>query len=106
MLDSATIAIFAIVSVGFAVLLLALASLLRAKFRDDVKETVYECGMPTQGDTEIRTNMRFYTYALLFVLFDVETLYLYPWAVGAKDSGLQGLAVIGIFVGMLLLGLF
>ena len=106
MLEMANVGIFAIVAAGFAVVTLSLAWLLRARVKDSRKETAYECGMPAQGSTEIRTNIRFYTFALLFVLFDVETLYLYPWAVRAKNSGLMGLLTIGIFVGMLLLGLF
>ena len=106
MTDLANVFVYALVAVGFAAVALGAAWVLRAKAFDPLKETVYECGMPAQGDTEIRTNIRFYTYALLFVLFDVETLYLYPWAVEAKAAGFPGLAFIGIFVGMLFLGLF
>jgi len=105
-IELANVGIFAIVAVGFAAVTLILASKLRAYIKNVNKDTVYECGIPSVGDTEIRTNIRFYTYALLFVLFDVETLYLYPWAVKAKASGLAGFLTIGIFVGMLFLGLF
>lgn len=106
MIELANVGIFALVAAGFAILNLALAWLLRAKISDPRKETVYECGMPAEGDTEGRINIRFYTYALLFVLFDVETLFLYPWAVRAKELGVTGLLEIGAFIGVLFLGLF
>lgn len=106
MVELANVGVFALVAIGFAAVTLALAALLRAKFGNERKATVYECGMEAQGDTEIRTNMRFYTFALLFVLFDVETLYLYPWAVRAKTAGVGGFVAISIFAGLLLLGLF
>ena len=106
MIELANVAIFGVVAILFTGVTLGAAALLRAKFGYAAKETVYECGMPAQGDTEIRINMRFYTYALLFVLFDAETLYLYPWAVRAKESGWTGFAAIGIFMGLLFLGLF
>ena len=105
MIELVNVAIFGIVAIGFASVTLVLAYILRASRKDSRKETVYECGMPAQGDTEIRTNIRFYGYALLFVLFDIETLYLYPWAVKAKEAGLEGLMVIGFFVSVLFLGL-
>ena len=105
MIELANAGIFAVVAVGFAVVTLGAAWLLRARRQDDAKETPYECGMPSQGESEIRTNIRFYGFALLFVLFDVETLYLYPWAVRARELGLFGLGAIGIFVGILFLGL-
>ncbi|MBI4667826.1 MAG: NADH-quinone oxidoreductase subunit A, partial [Elusimicrobia bacterium] len=102
----ADVGIFAVVAVGFTAITLIMARLLRPRVKDACKETVYECGMPAQGTTQVRTNIRFYTFTLLFVLFDVETLYLYPWAVRAKESGVSGLIAIGIFVGVLFLGLF
>src|SRR5438552_1092151 len=100
MTDLANIAVFAIVAIGFAAVTLMLYAILRSKSHDPRKETTYECGMPAEGDAEIRTNIRFYTYALLFVLFDVESLYIFPWAVNAKLSGIPGLGFIGVFVGM------
>ncbi len=106
MIELANVAIFGIVAVGFATVSLLLAYLLRAFRKDLLKDTVYECGMPSQGDSEIRTNIRFYSYALLFVLFDIETLYLYPWAVKAREMGFAGFLPIAIFIGMLFLGLF
>jgi NADH-quinone oxidoreductase subunit A len=61
--------------------------------------------MPTVGTTEIKTHIRFYLYALLFVVFDVEALYVIPWAVAARGMGPTALAEMGVFLGILLLGL-
>ncbi|MBI4063945.1 MAG: NADH-quinone oxidoreductase subunit A [Elusimicrobia bacterium] len=105
MLELANLGVFAVVAVGFAAVALMIAWIVRPEVAEEGKLTPYECGMPAQGSTEIRTHIRFYTFALFFVLFDVETLYLYPWAVQARSAGLPGLAAIGIFVGMLFLGL-
>ena len=92
--ELANVGIFAVIAVGFATVTLTLARIFRAYVKDDRKMTAYECGMPAQGGTEIRTNIRFYNFALLFVLFDVETLFIYPWAVRAKESGMAGLLAI------------
>ncbi|MBI4369562.1 MAG: NADH-quinone oxidoreductase subunit A [Elusimicrobia bacterium] len=104
--EFSNVGIFAVIAIGFAAVTLALAKIFRAHVKDDRKMTAYECGMPAQGGTEIRTNIRYYNFALLFVLFDVETLFIYPWAVRAKEAGAAGLLAIGIFAGMLFLGLF
>ena len=106
MIELANVGIFALVAIAFVIVNLLIAWALRARVADPRKTTVYECGMPTQGDTEIRTNIRFYIFALLFVLFDIEALYLFPWAVRAKEMGLIAFVEIAFFVGILFLGLF
>ncbi|MBI2070110.1 MAG: NADH-quinone oxidoreductase subunit A [Elusimicrobia bacterium] len=108
MIEMANIGIFAVLAVIFATVTLSAAWLLRARARvqEERKMMPYECGILPSGGTDIRIHLRFYTFALLFVLFDVETLYIFPWAVKAKEAGAAGLLAIGIFAGMLLLGLF
>ena len=81
------------------------SQLLRPQVADSIKETTYECGMPAVGGTEVRTNVRFYVYALLFVIFDVETLFVYPWAVTARDLGPMALLEMIVFLAVLFLGL-
>ncbi len=100
-----TVYVFALIAVAFAAVSLFASSLLRPKVEDAVKGTTYECGMPAVGTTEIKTHVRFYVYALLFVIFDVEALYVYPWAVTARASGGVALVEMGIFLAILLLGL-
>ena len=82
-----TVLVFAVVAVGFPAVVLIAAAVLRPYVADPVKRTTYECGMDAIGTTEIETNIRFYLFALLFVIFDVEALYVYPWAVSAKSLG-------------------
>jgi len=101
----ATVLVFAIVAVAFAVVALLVAALLRPKVADALKPTTYECGMEAIGSTEIKTNVRFYIFALLFVIFDVEALYVYPWAVTARSLGPTAIVEMGIFLGILIGGL-
>ncbi len=58
-----------------------LSRLLRPKVKDRVKETIYECGEPTIGSSWVRFDIRFYTVAIVFLLFEVEVAFLFPWAV-------------------------
>lgn len=96
---------FVIVGVGFAAVTLGLAKVLRPSLPYARKESTYECGIPAVGSTEIKLNIRFHLYALLFVLFDVEILYVYPWAVTARELGTLALVEMGVFISILLLGL-
>ena len=79
--------------------------LFRPFVADPVKRTTYECGMDALGTTEVKTNIHFYLYALLFVVFDVEALFVYPWAVVAKDKGVLALGEMAVFLVILVGGL-
>src|SRR5690242_14263161 len=68
------------------------------------KGETYECGVPTQGQSTIQFNIGYYLFALIFLIFDVELVFLYPWAVVAKHVGLLALADIGIFLFVLFVG--
>jgi NADH:ubiquinone oxidoreductase subunit 3 (subunit A) len=89
----------------FAAVTLIAAKLLRPRVEYARKLSTYECGIPATGTTEVKLNIRFYVFALLFVIFDVETLYVYPWAVSAKGIGKLALIEMGIFLSILFLGL-
>lgn len=69
------------------------------------KETTYECGEEPVGNAWIQFNMRYYVFALLFVAFDVETIFLYPWAVVYKQLGMFAFVEAAIFIVILLVGL-
>ena len=69
------------------------------------KLDTYECGVPLQSETRERFSVRFYLVAILFILFDIETVFLLPWAVLHRELGVAGLAEVGIFVAVLGLGL-
>jgi len=104
---SAYAVVYAIVllAVAFAAVTLVAAKLLRPKVEYARKLSTYECGIPATGSTEVKLNIRFYVFALLFVLFDVETLFVYPWAVTAKGMGHFALAEMGVFLAILAVGL-
>jgi NADH:ubiquinone oxidoreductase subunit 3 (chain A) len=70
-----------------------------------VKGEPYECGIPTRGTSWIPVSVGFYLFAILFLMFDVETVFLYPWAVVVKNFGVMALLSIGFFLLVLVLGL-
>jgi NADH-quinone oxidoreductase subunit A len=98
------IALAAIIAAAFGILPLLLSTLLVPKRPDRVKNAPYECGVETIGPTEIQFHNRFYLYALIFVIFDVEAVFLFPWAVSYGNLGLFALIEVLIFVGLLLVG--
>jgi NADH-quinone oxidoreductase subunit A len=65
---------------------------------DPVKSSTYECGMETIGKTWVQFNFRYYFYAILFVAFDILTIFLYPWAVSLKQLAGFGLAAVAILI--------
>ena len=96
---------FVVIGVAFATVTLLAAKLLRPAVPYARKESTYECGIPAVGSTEVKLNIRFHTFALLFVLFDVEILYVYPWATTARELGNIALLEMGAFLTILFLGL-
>lgn len=101
----AAIYVISVIAAGFAALTLVAAKLLRPRVEYARKLSTYECGMPAVGTTEVKLNIRFYVFALLFVVFDVETLFVYPWAVTARQLGPAAIAEMGVFLAVLFLGL-
>jgi len=103
------VGIFLIIAIGFTVtipllpILLKLMGLMPQK-KNPNKTTTYECGMQTIGDSRVQYNFRFYFFAVLFVLLDMLTIFLYPWAVDIKDLGFGGLVAVGIFLIILVVG--
>ena len=70
-----------------------------------VKGEPYECGIPTRGSSWLPVSIGYYLFAILFLIFDVETVFLYPWAVVVKDFGVMALCSIGFFLLVLVFGL-
>jgi len=95
--------IFPIGGIGSSWLLGVLG--VRPQHADKVKEATYECGVETEGPTWVQFNFRYYYFALLFVMFDVETVFIFPWAVNVKALGVFGLVEAGTFIVILALGL-
>ena len=94
-------------AIGFALAPLAVVALIAPRKRSLAKSDVYECGVKTHGETWIRFRIQYYIYALLFVIFDIETVFLYPWAVIYRNSGGMmwfNLAEMLVFVAILFVG--
>ncbi len=99
------IGIFAIIAILFPVIALGLAFVVRPKKPNPIKSSTYECGLETIGETWVQFRVQYYIYALVFVVFDVETVFLYPWAVAYNKLGLFALVEMFIFLGILVGGL-
>lgn len=83
---------------------LLFAKLIRPSKPSKSKSMAYECGVDPIGDSRARYSVRFYVIAILFVVFDVETIFLFPWAVQYKALGLFGLVEMLVFLGILIAG--
>lgn len=91
----------------FAALMLALANWLGPKNKSSTKQLPFECGAVSVGEAgRQRFNVRFYLIAMLFILFDVEVIFLYPWAVALPSLGWPALIQMLVFVSLLGVGLF
>lgn len=101
----AFIALFAIVALIFPFAGFIVARILRPKKPNPVKQATYECGLETIGETWVQFRVQYYLYALVFVLFDVEAVFLFPWAVSINQLGLYALVEMFIFLGLLIAGL-
>jgi NADH:ubiquinone oxidoreductase subunit 3 (subunit A) len=99
------IAIFAIIAIGLPIIGLAVAWLLRPKKPNAAKNATYECGMETIGETWVQFKAQYYLYALIFVVFDVEAVFIFPWAVAYNRLGLYALVEMILFVAILVGGL-
>ena len=82
-----------------------LAKLISPRSFNERKEGAYECGVPTRGRSWMQFRVGYYLFAILFLMFDVETMFLFPWAVVMKTLGTSGLLAVGVFLFVLILGL-
>jgi len=96
--------IFALVAFLVGAGTLLIAALIRPRNPFQTKLMPYECGITPYDNARGRYTVRFYIVAILFVVFDVETIFLFPWAVQYKLLGLFGLLEMGIFLGILIVG--
>ena len=96
---------FLLVAVVLAVVLVSLPRLMAPRHASTLKSQTYECGEEPIGEPWVRFRVAYYIFALAFVVFDVESVFLYPWAVIIRKLGVYGLVQMAIFIGILLLGL-
>ena len=99
------IGLFVVVALLFPFLAVGVAWIIRPKKPTPMKQSTYECGLETIGETWVRFKVQFYIYALVFVLFDVEAVFLFPWAVAYHQLPLFALLEMFIFIGILVAGL-
>ena len=92
-----------ILAVLFAGVTVFLSSILGPRRHSKVKSEPFECGVPTEGAQYVETPVKFYIIALLFLVFDLECVFLYPWAVYYKKLGLFGFVEMFIFILILLI---
>jgi len=95
--------IFAVAAVVVLALLLV-ASKVGPKSTNPAKAEPFESGNPPRGDARIRFSIRFYLVAMLFLIFDLEVVFLYPWAIYFRQLGVFGLVQMGIFLTILAIG--
>ena len=101
----AFIAIFFVAAVSFPLAPLVLAYFLRPKRPTPIKQSTYECGLEAIGDLRVQFKVQYYLYALAFVIFDIEVVFLYPWAVAFNQLGLYGFTAAAVFLIILTAGL-
>jgi NADH-quinone oxidoreductase subunit A len=89
---------------GFALTSIGLSAVLGPRKPTPEKLAPYECGMPPVGDARERQSVKFYLVAMIFLLFDIEVAFLYPWAMALRDLGWPGLVQIVLFMLLLLAG--
>lgn len=105
-IQNVTLAIVALlVGVCLVALALWLAGLISPKSYNPQKGEAYECGIPTRGESMAQFKVGYYLFAILFLMFDVETVFLYPWAVRVHALGGSCVTAIAIFFGIIVLGL-
>ncbi len=105
-LDYVPIVIQFVFVAGFIALMLALSHFIGPRRNSRNKDASFECGIPQHGNARIPFSVKYFLVAILFVLFDVEVIFLYPWAVNFREMGMEGLIKMVLFMGLLLVGFF
>jgi NADH-quinone oxidoreductase subunit A len=95
-----------ILAVGFVVGTIIISGKLGPKRTSEVKDKNFECGIESVGNARIPFSVKYFLVAILFVLFDVEVIFLYPWAVNFKELGIEGMLKMIVFMALLLVGFF
>lgn len=104
-MGSSALILLVIVGIAFAGGGILISKVLAKSSANKVKGEPYECGIPTTGTSWIQFNVGYYLFALIFLIFDVELVFMYPWAVAVKKIGMPGLVEIIIFMLILFMGL-
>lgn len=103
--DLLYIGLFSISGIIFVIVVYFISRLIRPARPSQEKLSIYECGMNPIGEPWVQFKIRYYIFALLFVIFDIETVFLFPWAIVYHKLGIYGLIEMFIFIVILFLGL-
>lgn len=98
------ILVFALIGIGFGIFPVLASMLLAPKRPNLAKSSQYECGFDPIGDARVKFDVRFYLVAILFIVFDLEVAFLFPWAVAFQAMAWPGVIAMGIFLILLLIG--
>ena len=104
--DFLPIALMFIVALGFVGTTIFFTHRLGPKRKTKIKDDAFECGIESQGNARLPFSIKYFLVAILFVLFDVEVIFMYPWAVNFKSLGLVGFVEMLTFVAFLLVGFY
>jgi NADH-quinone oxidoreductase subunit A len=104
--DYLPIAMMLVVALGFIVTTMLVTHLVGPKLKSKTKLESFECGIEIQGNARSPFSIKYFLVAILFVLFDVEVIFMYPWAVNFKGLGLNGLIEMFSFIGVFLIGFY
>jgi NADH-quinone oxidoreductase subunit A len=106
LIQYAPIALMFLVAAGFVGVTMLATHLLGPKRKTKIKLESFECGIEPLGNARIPFNIKYFLVAILFVLFDIEVIFMYPWAVNFKELGMAGFIEMALFIAALLLGFF
>lgn len=98
------ILLFVIIGIGFGVMPILAGFVLGPQRPDEEKRSPYECGFEPFDDAQMKFDVRFYLVAILFIIFDLEIAFLFPWAVVLEDIGVFGLLAMFLFLAILVVG--
>ncbi len=105
-IDFLPIVLMFLVAFGFVATTMVASHLLGPKRKSKIKLDSFECGIETQGNARLPFSIKYFLVAILFVLFDIEVIFMYPWAVNFKELGMLGIVEVFSFIALLLVGFY
>lgn len=104
--DYLPIVLMFLVALGFVVTAMVASHMLGPKRKTKIKLDSFECGIASQGNARLPFSIKYFLVAILFVLFDVEVIFMYPWAVNYRELGIVGVIEVFSFIALLLVGFY
>jgi NADH-quinone oxidoreductase subunit A len=105
-IDYLPVLLMFLVAIGFVVTTMVATHKLGPKRKSKIKLDSFECGIEAQGNARLPFSIKYFLVAILFVLFDVEVIFMYPWAVNYKELGMKGVIEVFSFIALLLVGFY